>query len=228
MVFSPDSRIVASASWDGTIRLWDVVRGTLQYALEGHADPMSGSMNTINNLLFSPDGHTLASAGQNGTILLWDVVSEAAAGDFRNLATNPNGQWAVWKSGTTVTVRFSSPRAPVQYHARQDPEPQFVLPEGFRPATRLTHTVTGTPVYEDGTPVPNASPVTFDLTIDPNGEVRYLDNAKVDGLGHVGYRVTRLMWQTGESPSTVGTEASPTVGSDASKDHGRCGHAALL
>ena len=122
----------------------------------------------------------------------------------------------MWKSGTTVTVRFNSPRAPVQYHARQDPQPQFVLPEGFRPATRVTHTVTGTLVHADGTPMSNAPSATFDLTIDPNGEVRYLDNAKVDELGYVGYRVTRLTWQTGEPPSTFGTQASPAVDSDAS------------
>ena len=210
VAFHPDGRTLASGSTDApTVHLWDMTTGSLQHILEGHA-------NYITSLLFSPDGRTLASGSMDGTILLWDVVSEAAAGDFRNLATNPDGHWAVWKSDTTVTVRFSSPRAPVQYHARQDPQPQFVLPEGFRPATRVTHTVTGTPVHADGTPVPNAPPATFDLTIDPNGEVRYLDNAKVDELGYVDYRVTRLTWQAGEPRSTSGTQASPAVDSDAS------------
>ena len=102
-------------------------------------------------------------------------------------------------------------------HARQDLQPQFVLPQDFRPAIWMTHTVTGTQVHEDGNPVPNAPPATFDLTIDPNGEVRYADNPKVDGLGHVGYRWTRLTWQSREAPeilSTSGTEESPTAGTD--------------
>ncbi len=77
-----------------------------------------------------------------------------------------------------------------------------MLPEGFRPATRVVHTVTGTRVNRDGTPVPDAPPATFDLAIAPNGEVHYLDNPKVDGLGYVNYRVTRLTWPTREVPET--------------------------
>ena len=80
-----------------------------------------------------------------------------------------------------------------------------MLPEGFRPATRVTNTVTGTQVRADGRPVPHAPPATFDLTIDPNGEVRYVDNAKVDGLGYVDYRVT---WLTREPLSPSGKNAS--------------------
>ena len=102
-------------------------------------------------------------------------------------------------------------------HARQDLQPQFMLPAGFRPATRVTHTVTDTQVHEDGTSVPNAPPATFDLTIDPKGEVSYVDNPKVNRLGHVGYRLTRLTWQSREAPeilSTSGTEESPTAGTD--------------
>ncbi len=57
----------------------------------------------------------------------------SAAGDFRNLVTNPDGRWAVWKSGTTVTANFSSPRSPVQYYARQHPQPQFGLPVASGP-----------------------------------------------------------------------------------------------
>ncbi len=43
------------------------------------------------------------------------TTTGSASGDFRNLVTNPDGRWAVSKSGTTVTANFSSPRSPVQY-----------------------------------------------------------------------------------------------------------------
>ena len=138
----------------------------------------------------------------DGTVLLWDLVADAAAGDFHNLETSPGGQWAVWRSETMETTRFSSPRVPVQYDARRNLQPQFVLPEGFRPAKHVTYTVTGTQVHADGTPMPNSQPATSNLTIAPNGEMRYVDNPKVDGLGYVNYRVTRLPWPTNEVPET--------------------------
>ena len=138
----------------------------------------------------------------DGTVLLWDLVADAGAGDFHNLETSPGGQWAVWRSETMETTRFSSPRVPVQYDARRNLQPQFVLPEGFRPAKHVTYTVTGTQVHADGTPMPNSQPATSDLTIAPNGEMRYVDNPKVDGLGYVNYRVTRLTWPTNEVPET--------------------------
>ena len=141
------------------------------------------------------------------------TTTGSADGDFRNLVTNPDGRWAVSKSGTTVTANFSSPRSPVQYYARQNPQPQFVLPAGFRPTATVTRTVTGgTRVNEDRTPVPNAPAASFDLTIGTNGEMRYVNNSKVDHLGYVSYSVTALKWQSNEALTTPAqpsdTEAS--------------------
>ena len=214
VAFGQDDRTLASGGEDRTIRLWDATTGTLLQVLQGHA---AG----IISLVFSPDGRTLASGSLDGTILLWDVAAEmgapAASGDFRNLETNPDGYWVAWKRGTTVTISFSSPRASVQSHARQDPQPQFVLPEGFRPTTRVTRTVTGQRVDEDRVPVPNAPPATFDLTIGPAGEVRYVDNTKLDGLGYVDYRVVLLTFETSHTPSTIRTGETATAGPELSQ-----------
>ena len=137
------------------------------------------------------------------------TTTGAAAGDFRNLVTNPDGRWSVGKSGTTVTANFSSPRSPVQYHARQNPQPQFVLPEGFRPTATVTHTVTGSQVDENRKPVPHAPAVAFDLTIGTNGEMRYVNNSKVDHLGYVNYNVTGLVWQSRETLTVPNAPARP-------------------
>ena len=231
LAFSPDGQILATGSWGGvtrlwdmatgssswgsTIRLWDTATGTLQHSLLGHTGRVSA-------LAFSPDGQTLASGSWDGTVLLWDVAawisSPLASGDFRNQETNPDGHWEVWENGTTVTAAFSSQRSPVQYYARQNPQPQFVLPTDSRPARQVTHTVTGTRVQEDRTPVSNAQPAIFDLTIGTNGEVRYVDNAKVDDLGYVSYYV-HLTWQTHENQEMPPTsELGENSGPDTEPD----------
>ncbi len=138
------------------------------------------------------------------------TTSGAASGDYRNLVTNPDGRWAVWKSGRTVTANFSSPRSPVQYYARQNPQPQFVVPAGFRPTRTVTQRVTGTQVNEDRTPVIGAPAASFDLVFETDGEMRYVDNSRVDHLGYVSYSVTHLTWETDEElvvPLVAGTLA---------------------
>ena len=141
VAFHPDGQTLASGGHDNIVRLWDVSTGALRSVMAGHTA-------WISSVAFSPDGRTLASGSTDSTVLLWDVGAGTGlpwvAGDFRNLETNPDGHWEVWRNGSTVTANFRSPRAPVQYYARQDPQPQFVLPTGFRPVGQVTRTVRGT------------------------------------------------------------------------------------
>ncbi len=65
VVFSPDGKILTSASFDKTIRLWDAGTGEHKRTL---VHP-----NRVRVVAFSPDGHTLASGGWDRPIRLWDV-----------------------------------------------------------------------------------------------------------------------------------------------------------
>lgn len=68
VTFSPDSTTLASASVDGTVKLWNASSGEIFHILLGHEAPIS-------SISFSPDGSLLASASEDGMIKLWQASS---------------------------------------------------------------------------------------------------------------------------------------------------------
>jgi WD40 repeat protein len=63
--FSSDGMMLASASWDGTAKIWDIETQSL-LALYGGADRLWSA-------IFSPDDQWLATSGQDGGVNLWSV-----------------------------------------------------------------------------------------------------------------------------------------------------------
>ncbi len=65
MAFSPDGRLLATASTDKTARLWDPATGHCLRTLTGHTG-------TVHGVAFSPDGRLLAAASLDKTARLWN------------------------------------------------------------------------------------------------------------------------------------------------------------
>ena len=75
---SPDQKLLVSASYDQTIKLWQILRepdgtpkGRLVHTLTAPDSPTLSHNNWIYDVRFSPDGQKIASASIDGTIKIW-------------------------------------------------------------------------------------------------------------------------------------------------------------
>ena len=68
--FSPNGKLIASASFDKSIRIWNPMTGLEVNRLRGHSA-------YVRDISFSSDGKWVASASDDHTIRLWDISSGA-------------------------------------------------------------------------------------------------------------------------------------------------------
>lgn len=95
VAFSPVAPLLASASGDRTVLLYDLNARDIKHRLTAH----SGYVNAI---AFSPDGKLIASGSGDQSIIIWDVASGQAlrtlrghAGDINALAWSASGDLLV-------------------------------------------------------------------------------------------------------------------------------------
>ena len=116
VAFSPSAAFIASASQDGTVKLWQP-DGTLLNSLEGHRSEIWG-------LAISPNGQIIASASDDSTVRLWQpggtliktltghrgaVNAVAFSPDGRLIASaGEDGEVKLWQSDGTIVKAFSA------------------------------------------------------------------------------------------------------------------------
>ena len=67
-VFSPNGKLVLTASSDYSAGIWEVATGRLPHILDGH----TGSIKTA---VFSSDGKKVVTASSDNTAKIWDVAT---------------------------------------------------------------------------------------------------------------------------------------------------------
>ena len=95
LVFSADGRLLATASEDGTARLWDVRAGRQVRTLDHSPAQVRG-------ISFGPDDLLIATACSDGTAKIWDTSSgrqlrvlEGHSGRVSKVRTSPDGRLVI-------------------------------------------------------------------------------------------------------------------------------------
>ncbi|MES9602520.1 WD40 repeat domain-containing protein [Actinomadura sp. NPDC000929] len=91
LAWSPDGALIATASRDGTCRLWDATTGSNTAMLEGHHG-------MVEMVAWAPDARRIATASRDHTVRVWDTATGhtlavlAGATDVaRTVAWSPDG-----------------------------------------------------------------------------------------------------------------------------------------
>ncbi|MEB3289810.1 MAG: AAA-like domain-containing protein [Leptolyngbya sp.] len=148
VAFSPNGQQIASASEDGTVKVWSL-EGQLLTTLRGHG-------HRVTAVAFSPDGQQLASVDTQGILKRWTATGtllqtlEAHDGSIWDVVFSPNGQYLVTTSADQ-TIKIWNPAGEilqtlhhreVVYRAAFSPDGQWLASSGADHLVklwRLTH-----------------------------------------------------------------------------------------
>lgn len=90
ITLSNDGRFALTASWDKTMRLWNLATGKTESSFLGHT-------NDVMSVSFSPDNRLIVSGSRDKTIKVWntrgDLKGEFTAGSGRGSSASGHTEW---------------------------------------------------------------------------------------------------------------------------------------
>ena len=179
VAYAPDSSTLATASKDGTARIWNAATGGLVDVIKGH----SGGLNAI---AYNPNGRQIATASDDHTARLWNAATGAAiatlqghaAGltmltfspDGKLLATASNDKTVrLWRSDTGAPVVTLSAHKDSVWWTAFSPDGKLIATGSKDKTVRLWDVATGTPRATLTGPAKTVDTVAFA----PNGQIVY-------------------------------------------------------
>lgn len=102
--FDEAGRILATSSWDHSVRLWSFAEGMLDRSLFGHRGE-------VWSVAVTPEGDLVASGSKDGAVKIWPVVSEDAndtiLGAWRHLGFSSDGDALLALNGDGALTEFN-------------------------------------------------------------------------------------------------------------------------
>jgi WD40 repeat protein len=129
VAFDPTGSLVASASRDGTVRIWHAQEGELRAVLRGDESRISA----FSPVAFTPNGRNLLTASGKGALLVWDISPALALSDKE-------------------LVEFAHNILPLPQGAERDEVAAFLSPAG-------SGTETGSQFRDDSCPFERPKPL---------------------------------------------------------------------